>query len=129
MGLNEMFQESADLKEMLDPSMFVLFDEDPFYVSEVVHKAFIKVDEVGTEAAAYTRRFPIIHPILSPSFFSLFKIKTIVLNNLVGGLRGGGQPKSIKFHADHPFFFFIRSQRTKSIPIFCGSIYKPVAPK
>lgn len=51
MGMNEMFKPGdADLNGMLDSSMV----GPPFYVSTVVHKAVIEVNEEGTEAVAFT---------------------------------------------------------------------------
>lgn len=42
-----MFKPSADLTDLLESN-------DPLQVTEVVHKAFIEVNEEGTEAAAAT---------------------------------------------------------------------------
>ncbi len=70
------------------------------FISDVFHKAFIKVDEKGTEAAAATA--------------------------VVGGL-GGGMPRPVPiFRADHPFFFFIRYEPTNSI-LFMGHLVDPSA--
>jgi len=70
------------------------------FISDVFHKAFIKVDEKGTEAAAATA---------------------------VVGAIAGGRPRPVPiFRADHPFFFFIRYEPTNSI-LFMGHIVDPTA--
>ncbi len=66
------------------------------FISKVVHKAFVAVDEEGTEAAAATG---------------------------VGMLRGE-PPKPVEFKADHPFFFVIRDRNTGSI-LFMGRLFNP----
>ncbi|WZZ86200.1 hypothetical protein YC2023_114779 [Brassica napus] len=70
------------------------FDDFELHVS-LYQKAFIEIDEVGTEAAAATA---------------------------FGG--GGGRPKMIDFVADHPFFFLIREDRTGTV-LFVGQIFDP----
>ncbi|KAJ0265695.1 Serpin domain-containing protein [Hirschfeldia incana] len=61
----------------------------------VYQKAFIEIDEVGTEAAAATA--------------------------MCGG---GGRPKTTDFVADHPFLFLIREDRTGTV-LFVGQIFDP----
>ena len=68
----------------------------PLRVSDVIHQTFLLVDEKGTEAAAVTA--PIIEIVSMPR----------------------------QFHADRPFFFLIRDNRTGATP-FMGRIEKPVA--
>jgi serpin B len=67
-------------------------------ISAVVHKAFVEVDEKGTEAAAAT---------------GVVAFRTAAI----------AQPPVI-FRADHPFFFLIRDIRTGSI-LFVGRLVKP----
>lgn len=50
MGMGEMFSTKADLSGLLE-------SPEPLYVSKVVHKAFIDVNEEGAEAAAATGKF------------------------------------------------------------------------
>jgi serpin B len=64
----------------------------------VIHKAFVEVEEKGTEAAAATG--------------VVFARNAVV-----------AQPPSI-FRADHPFFFVIRDIRTGTI-LFLGRLVKP----
>lgn len=47
MNITDMFSDNADFSELLD-------SREPLYVSSAVHKAFISVDEEGSEAAAAT---------------------------------------------------------------------------
>ncbi|KAI5090583.1 serpin peptidase inhibitor, clade B (ovalbumin), member 1 [Silurus meridionalis] len=94
-------EEQYSLKELLNKmGMSSLFDPNSadltgissqggFFVSSVTHKAFVEVNEEGTEAAAAT-----------------------------GGLVECGLPRHELFMADHPFLFFIRHNPTKSILFF-----------
>ena len=70
-------------------------------VSAVVHKAFIQLDEEGTEAAAAT--------------------------GVVVGETAVGDPPP-EFRADHPFLFLIRDNVTESI-LFLGRVIEPEASK
>jgi serpin B len=63
-------------------------------ISDVLHKAFIKVDEAGTEAAASTA--------------------------VIIGITGM-PPEPIEFTADHPFIYLIRDIKTGAI-LFIGRI-------
>jgi serpin B len=66
------------------------------YIKAVVHKAFVEVNEEGTEAAAATV--------------------------VTGGEESA--PLVHEFHADHPFFFLIRDTRSDAI-LFLGQITNP----
>jgi serpin B len=70
--------------------------EDRLYISQVVHKAFVDVNEVGTEAAA----------------------STAVVAKAVS------RPRIVNFIADHPFLYLIRDNRTGSI-LFMGRLTDP----
>jgi len=101
-----------DLKDALSglgmPSAFQLGVADfsgmtgtrDFAISAVVHKAFVEVEERGTEAAAAT---------------GVVMSATAVV----------ATPPVI-FQADHPFFFLIRDVRTGSI-LFLGRLVRPEA--
>lgn len=67
------------------------------YVSDVFHKAFVQVDEAGTEAAAAT--------------------------GVVMAVRGL-PPKPTVMKVDHPFLFFVRSTKTGEI-LFAGRVANP----
>lgn len=68
------------------------------YVSEVFHKAFVKVDEKGTEAAAATA--------------------------VVMAEGTGMPPKPTFFRADHPFLFFIVDKPSRVV-LFMGRVVDP----
>jgi serpin B len=73
-----------------------------FYISAVIHKAYVDVDEEGTEATAATA----------------VGVKT--------GLTGVHRPEPpiIIFRADHPFMFLIRDNHSGSI-LFIGRVTNP----
>ena len=70
------------------------------FISEVLHKAFVAVDEKGTEAAAATA---------------------------VIAIAGAAMPSAppVDFRADHPFVFFIRD--TRGTILFVGRVSDPTA--
>jgi serpin B len=68
------------------------------YLSAVIHKAFVDVNEEGTEAAAATAVVP--------------------------ALPGPVGMEPAQFVADHPFVFLIRDNRTESI-LFMGRVTNP----
>jgi serpin B len=68
-----------------------------FVIGEVVHKAYVDVNEEGTEAAAAT---------------------AVVM------MVGGAPPRPPEFRADHPFLFLIQENRTGSI-LFLGRVVNP----
>ena len=73
---------------------------DDLFVSAVVHKAFIEVDEKGTEAAAAT--------------------------GVVMSLKAAMPPRPVEFRADHPFVFLIRHIASDSI-LFLGYCANPAS--
>jgi len=70
------------------------------FISNVIHKAYVAVDEKGTEAAAATAVI------------------------MVGAGAPVDQPQPVVVKADHPFIFFIRDQQTGSI-LFVGRVLDP----
>jgi serpin B len=77
--------------------------DEKLYISEVIHKAWVKVDETGTEAAA----------------------ATAVMMDMA--MASGGKPPEPKvFNADHPFIFLIRENASGRI-LFMGRIKDPSA--
>ncbi len=88
MGMSDLFSPRADLSGM-DGAW-------DLYVSAVVHKAYVDVNEEGTEAAAATGA------LVSRSMFT--------------------QPAI--FRADHPFLFLIRDNHSGSI-LFMGRVVDP----
>jgi len=88
MGMPSAFSGSANFKGMA---------QEPLYISKVIHKAFIKTDEEGTEAAAAT--------VIIMAKFAMRE-----------------EPKT--FIADHPFIFLIKDNQTDLI-LFMGRLAKP----
>jgi serpin B len=89
MGMPEAFTTRADFSGMTGSR--------DLFISAVVHKAFVNVDEEGTEAAAAT--------------------------GVVMKLTSVGAPPTV-FRADHPFVFLIRDNQTGSI-LFMGRMMNP----
>jgi serpin B len=73
---------------------------EEIFISEVIHKAFMAVDEKGTEAAAAT---------------------AVVMD---GAAAPAPKPEPKVFKADHPFLFLIRHNATGSI-LFMGRLVNP----
>jgi serpin B len=91
MGMMDAFEPLvADFRNMVDPVHSMP------WIDEVYHKAFVAVDEEGTEAAAAT---------------AVVMTETSI-------------PEVIPVSADKPFIFFIRDQVTGSI-LFMGRVLDP----
>jgi serpin B len=73
--------------------------EEPLQIAEVVHKAFVEVNEEGTEAAAATG-----------------------VSMGLCAVRPATEP--IVFKADHPFLFFIKDRETSAV-LFSGRVLDP----
>jgi serpin B len=71
------------------------------YISAVIHKAYVDVDEEGTEAAAAT-----------------------AVGHKAGLTGSHPHPPPIVFRADHPFMFLIRDNRSGGI-LFMGRLTNP----
>ncbi|HTJ81243.1 MAG TPA: serpin family protein [Polyangiaceae bacterium] len=99
MGMKTAFGAKADFKKIANPSNAA----DQLMISEVFHKAFVKVDEKGTEAAAAS---------------------AVVMT--VKGL--AVEPKGVEFKADHPFLFLMRDDAT-GLVLFMGRVANPKATK
>jgi serine protease inhibitor len=93
MGMAQAFSGSADFSGMTG--------KRDVAISEVIHKAYIDVNEEGTEAAAAT----------AVGFRAL-------------AMRGPVEQPPV-FRADHPFIFLIRDNRSSSI-LFMGRMADPV---
>lgn len=101
------FGLSRTLSDMGMPSAFIYGRADfsgidgprMLFIQDVIHKAFVKVDEEGTEAAAAT--------------------------GVVVGLGCAPIEDLVVFKADHPFIFLIRDINNGSI-LFLGRVLNPV---
>ncbi|XP_032648295.1 leukocyte elastase inhibitor-like [Chelonoidis abingdonii] len=88
LGITDVFSHESDLSGIAEAA--------DLSVSEAVHKAYIEVNEEGTEAAAATGI----------------------------GIGVTSVIRRIEFVADHPFLFFIRHQKTECI-LFFGRFSSP----
>lgn len=91
MGMLEVFTENADLSG--------ISGKKNLKVDDIIHQAFVQVDEEGTEAAGATA-------------------VTVRVTSVSGR-------KIPVFRADHPFLFFIYHRKTEAI-IFLGNFSKPL---
>lgn len=98
MGMTDAFGVGADFSGMADQSN-PMAKEEPLYLSAVLHKAFVDVNEEGTEAAAAT---------------------AVVMSKTAVSI----PPPPVVFRADHPFLFLIRDMRSGSI-LFMGRLVNP----
>lgn len=90
MGMKEPFSDDADFTGMTDAN--------DLKIDEVIHKAFIEVNESGTEAAAATA--------------------------VIMVLKSALQEETIRFMANHPFIYFIMDKTSGGI-IFMGRLVNP----
>lgn len=90
MGMPDAFTAVADFSGMAGTR--------DLFISAVIHKAFVDVNEEGTEAAAAT---------------------AVVM---VKAMRPSAPP--VVFRADHPFVFLIRDNRTGAV-LFIGRVVRP----
>lgn len=96
---------SMGMRETFDPhraDFSGITRSERVFLSEVIHKTYIDVDERGTEAAAAT---------------------AVVM---AAGFAPGEPEEPVVFRADHPFTFMIRDERTSSI-LFMGRLANPSA--
>jgi serpin B len=96
LGMARALTDAADFTGMAKPSAA----NDPLRISEVFHKAFVKVDEKGTEAAAATAV-----AMATPTAVA--------------------QPRPTPFFvADHPFLFFV-VDKASGLVLFMGRVTDP----
>jgi serpin B len=88
--------DAADLTGMVEGT-----PPEPLFISDVLHKAFISVDENGTEAAA----------------------ATVVIAG-AGAAPPAAEPPEVRI--DRPFLFAIRDTQTGTI-LFLGRVMDPSA--
>ncbi|MCB9595385.1 MAG: serpin family protein [Sandaracinaceae bacterium] len=98
MGMRDAFDpQRADFSGMADPDAN---EGLPLYISAVFHKAFVAVDEEGTEAAAATA---VVMAVESAAMIP---------------------EDAVDFRADHPFLFFIRDTQSGAV-LFMGRVADP----
>ena len=97
MGMPIAFTPQADFTAMSAATT----PDEQLYIDNVFHKAFVEVNEEGTEAAAAT---------------------AVVMRARGGG--AGAAPPTPRFVADHPFLFLIRDTRSGAV-LFMGRVADP----
>ncbi len=95
MGMGIAFQDNANVSRIHPPP-------PPLLISDVEHKTYVKVDEVGTEAAAAT----------SVGMMAMSATGSI------------GGPPPFEMVVDHPFFFAIGEQQSGAL-MFGGVVADP----
>ena len=98
MGMPNAFDRSASEFSGMDGRSCLAGDLPCLVISNVVHKAFVSVDEEGTEAAAATG---------------------VITEKVVSG-----RPDPIRIMVDRPFIFLIRDRATDAI-LFVGRVENP----
>jgi serpin B len=93
LGIKMAFSANADFSGIASPQ-----GEGRLYVSDVVHKTWVALDEEGTEAAAATG--------------VVMRTTSMPIGPIA------------EFKADHPFLFFIRDTKTGRI-LFVGRVTDP----
>lgn len=91
MGMKAAFNKTADFSRMNGNT--------ELYISAIIHKTFVEVDETGTEAAAATA--------------VVMRMKSAMPD-----------PEYKTFRADHPFFYFIRENVSGTV-LFAGRVTDP----
>jgi serpin B len=94
LGMKSAFDRTADFTGIASPPN----PDDHLYLSSVFHKAFVKVDEKGTEASGTTA--------------------------VVMATKGGVPRPGIEFFADHPFLFVI-VDKPSNLVLFVGRVTDP----
>ena len=104
LGLND-YLKKLGMTDAFDPTLADFSGMDgvkDLYISDVLHKAFVAVDEAGTEAAAATV--------------------------VIVGVTSMPVDQPIEFKADRPFIFAIRDNATGTL-LFLGRLMNPSAGK
>lgn len=98
MGMKAAFSRKADFTKIANPAE----KDDQLMISQVFHKAFVKLDEKGTEAAAASA--------------------------VEMTAKGAAPPpaKAVEFKADHPFLFMLRDN-TSELVVFMGRVSNPAS--
>jgi serpin B len=92
LGMKEAFVPSADFSGIAE--------NDPLWITSVIHQAVVKVDEEGTEAAAAT---------------------AVVA---AGAIELPAKKPPVVFNVDHPFLYVIRDMTTGAV-LFLGHVVDP----
>ena len=97
MGMSDAFDSAASDFSGMDGRSCLAGDPECLYIREVVHKAFVSVDEAGTEAAAAT---------------------AVMMQ------AESAPPNPVSVTVDRPYIFLIRDRETGAI-LFVGRVEEP----
>jgi len=98
------YLKNLGMNDAFGPADFSgITNQADLYISQVLHKAFIEVNEEGTEAAAAT---------------AVIMFETAIPDDET--------PSRLEFNCDHPFLFLIQHKETKTI-LFMGSMEDPTS--
>ena len=97
MGMSDAFDSAASDFSGMDGRSCLAGDPECLYIRDVVHKAFVSVDEAGTEAAAAT---------------------AVMMQ------AESAPPSRVSVTVDRPFIFLIRDRATGTL-LFVGRVEKP----
>ena len=100
MGMSNAFDDEASDFSGMDGQSCIGEDDPCLYIEDVIHKAFVLVDEEGTEAAAATAVIMAVPESAGPP------------------------PEPIRVTVDRPFVFLIRDRGTDAI-LFVGRVLDP----
>ena len=98
MGMSDAFDSAASDFSGMDGRSCLAGDPEWLFIREVVHKAFVTVDEEGTEAAAAT---------------------AVTMQAM-----SAPPPDPVSVTADRPFIFLIRDRETRAV-LFVGRVEEP----
>jgi serpin B len=98
LGMNVAFGDTADFSGI---SSTLLPNDAPWRISDIYHKAYVDVDETGTEAAAAT---------------------AVVVGTVTSITTP--EPEPVEFRADRPFLFAILDRQTDTL-VFLGRVVLP----
>ena len=93
MGINKIFSEGADFSNMIE-------NHPDLHISKAIHKTYVKVDEVGTKAAAVT------------------------YYGTVDSVAPSKKSEYIDIVFDRPFIYIIKDTKSDEI-VFFGVVYNP----
>ena len=96
MGMSDAFDSAAADFSGMDGKSCLAGNPECLYIREILHKAFVSVDEAGTEAAAAT---------------------AVVIQ------QESAPPSPVSMTVDSPFIFLIRDRETGAV-LFVGRVMK-----
>lgn len=118
--MTTIFGHEADLRGLIDT-------KELLHITDVIHKAYIEINEEGTEGAAAVGKFKKLLFILLQ--FIKLRIINIQILHKFKGIRAGsiGRVARTSFYADHPFVYHVWDKENR-IPILSGHIKNIISP-